>query len=110
VPITCPNNSYVKDTPRFFDKGGNEYILPTGAAITWAPGDSSMATLNIAPDTRSAEIVPLRTAKGDYVYAYTYTALEGDVTVTETVTFEDPFPVSGKSSQVISSQALGAPQ
>ena len=105
--ITCPNNAFVTDRPKFLDKGGNPFPLPADAKITWTSGDTSMASMVVADDTLSAKIVPLRTTVGDYNYSYQYTAPQGVVTVNETVTFEDPFPVTGKSDQQISSQSIG---
>jgi len=108
MPITCPNNSFVTDTPRFYDRGGNEFFLPESAKITWSPGDEALASLVVAADTRSARIVPLHTTVGDYNYSYTYTDPDGGpVVVSEVVTFANPFAATAKSNQVISSQAIG---
>lgn len=105
--IICPNNSSITDTPKFYDKAGNLFLLPEGTKIEWVAGDAGMASIVIASNTLSAQIVPLRTAVGDYLYSYTAYLDTGPVTVNETVTFENPFPVAGKSFQTLGTQTLG---
>jgi hypothetical protein len=105
--ITCPNNAFVVDTPKFYDKGGNQFNLAQDEKISWTPGDTSMASMVVSDDTLSAKIVPLRTTVGDYAYSYSYVCQGNTITVNETVSFENPFPVAAKSDQKISSQTIG---
>lgn len=89
IPFQLPNDGQVTDTPVFLDQFGRP--CPAPASLTWAPGDTSIATLTVASDGMSAVITPIA-ASGVYRYGV---AIGGTSMVyTQEIDIVEPVPSS----------------